>query len=53
MGSSSFNGSAGVWRKSVAEKGSPLAVGVNLLYEVEKVREVSPGSFSPPLRFVL
>jgi len=34
--------------KVLQKKGSPLAVGVNLLYEVEKVREVSPGSFSPP-----
>ncbi len=34
--------------KILRGKGSPLSVGVNLLYRVEKVREVSPGSFSPP-----
>ncbi|HXL01949.1 MAG TPA: 16S rRNA (adenine(1518)-N(6)/adenine(1519)-N(6))-dimethyltransferase RsmA [Candidatus Atribacteria bacterium] len=34
--------------KILQEKGSPLSVGVNLLYKVEKIKEVSPGSFSPP-----
>ncbi|MDI3543264.1 MAG: rRNA (adenine1518-N6/adenine1519-N6)-dimethyltransferase [Candidatus Atribacteria bacterium] len=33
--------------KILQEKGSPLAVGVHLFYKVEKIREVSPGSFSP------
>jgi len=33
--------------KILQEKGNPLAVGVHLLYKVEKIRGVFPGSFSP------